>query len=125
MIIKHLIDIPLFVAGDNSILREILNPLRENLNLRYSLAWARVKPGEKTLRHKLISSEVYYILYGTGIMHIDNNDQEVNKNDTIYIPPNTVQFIENTGDEFLDFLCIVDPAWRPENESVLTDKAAH
>jgi len=28
------------------------------------------------------------------------------------------QYIENTGDSDLKFLCIVDPAWREENEEV-------
>ena len=123
--IRPLKDLPLIKAGDNSIIAEILNPLKETTNIRYSLAWARVKPGKKTLRHTLASSEVYYILNGTGIMHMNNRKKIVKRNDTIYIPPNTIQFIENTGDRSLDFLCIVDPAWRPEDESVFTGKPVH
>jgi mannose-6-phosphate isomerase-like protein (cupin superfamily) len=34
----------------------------------------------------------------------------------IYIPPKGVQYIENTGDSDLEFLCIVDPPWFPEAE---------
>ena len=119
MVIKHLLDIPSIIAGDNSILCEILNPHKETLNICYSLAWAMVKPGEKTLVHKLAASEVYYIIKGSGIMSIDNEKKPVNKNDTIYIPPNTRQFIENNGKENLEFLCIVDPAWTPDAEKIL------
>ncbi len=119
MYVKHLKDRPEFLASDHSLLREILNPLKEELNIRYSLAWARVKPGEKTLVHKLEASEVYYIINGSGIMHINNEEKRVNKNDTIYIPPNAAQFIENTGEENLEFLCIVDPAWTPNAEKIL------
>lgn len=36
----------------------------------------------------------------------------------IYIPPHSKQFIENNGSVNLKFLCIVDPAWKPEDEEV-------
>jgi mannose-6-phosphate isomerase-like protein (cupin superfamily) len=118
---KHLKDCSEFVAGDNSLLREILNPKKENIPIHYSLAWAMVKPGEKTLPHALKSTEVYYVVNGTGRMHINNEKRLVKLNDTVYIPPNAVQYIENTGNENLEFLCIVDPAWQPETETILKD----
>ncbi|MFH0771399.1 MAG: hypothetical protein V1933_02145 [Candidatus Omnitrophota bacterium] len=34
----------------------------------------------------------------------------------IYIPPKATQYIENKGSRDLKFLCVVDPAWRKENE---------
>ena len=37
----------------------------------------------------------------------------------VYIPPHALQFIENTGPVDLEFLCIVDPPWRQEDEEVL------
>lgn len=116
---------PSIIAGDGSVLKEILNPLKENLTIHYSLAWARIEPGEKTLAHKLSSSEVYYILNGAGIVHIDNNEKKVCKNDTIYIPADSIQFIENTGAQSLEFLCIVDPPWCPEIESIITARPIH
>ena len=39
--------------------------------------------------------------------------------DTIYVPPGAPQFVLNTGVIPLVFLCIVDPAWRVEDEQVL------
>ena len=51
-------------------------------------------------------------------MHINDEVEEVGAYDTIYIP-NAVQYIENTGDEELEFICIVDPAWRAEDEVVM------
>ena len=121
MYIKHLKDCPEFIAGDNSHLREILNPGKVQIKINYSLAWAMVKPGEKTLPHKLKNSEVYYIIKGTGTIYINNERKLVEKNDTVYIPPDAVQFIENTGEKNLEFLCIVDPAWTPETETILKD----
>lgn len=119
MYIKHLKDCPEFVAGDDSLLREILNPKKEDISIHYSLAWAYVKPGEKTLVHELKISEVYFILKGKGTMYINNGKKNIDKDDTIYIPLNAAQFIENTGKENLEFLCIVDPAWTPDAEKIL------
>jgi mannose-6-phosphate isomerase-like protein (cupin superfamily) len=119
MYVKHLKDCPEFVARDNSLLQEILNPLKEDLNIHYSLAWAQVKPGNKTLSHRLKVCEVYYILKGTGIIHINNEEKKVHDNNTIYIPSGATQFIENDGDKNLEFLCIVDPAWTPDAEEIL------
>ncbi|MBD3168772.1 MAG: cupin domain-containing protein [candidate division Zixibacteria bacterium] len=107
------------VAGDRTILRELFNPLKQDLQLRCSLAHARVKPGQITRLHKLKTSEVYYILEGTGEMHINDETEAVHTNQAIYIPPGSHQRIKNTGGGELVFLCIVDPAWRQEDEEVL------
>ncbi len=120
MFIKKFQNCAEFIAGDSTILRETISPLndKENLKIRYSLAHAILKPGKKSYRHKLKTSEVYYILEGDGIMHIDDETAAVESGDTIYIPPNSAQYIENTGKADLKFLCIVDPAWRKEDEEV-------
>ncbi len=119
MLIKELQKCTEFIAGDKTILREILHPEKENIETGYSLAHAKVKPGESSLPHRLKTSEVYYILEGEGIMHIDNESATVRKNQTVYIPPGAVQYIENKGNSELSFLCIVDPAWRQKDEEVL------
>lgn len=108
----------MFLAGDNTQLRELLHPDKQPINLRYSLAHAVVPPGQVSLEHSLTTSEVYYILSGRGEMHIDDEIQTVGPGDAIYIPPNARQFIHNVGAEALVFICIVDPAWRAEDETV-------
>lgn len=115
----HLNDCEPFLAGDNTLLREILHPDKAPLKLRYSLAHAVVKPGLTSLLHSLKTSEVYYILQGEGLMRINNENKEVGPGHTIYIPPHALQCITNTGNEDLIFLCIVDPAWRAEDEEIL------
>ena len=120
MLIKALQNCNEFIAGDNTILRELLHPDKMDLKLRYSLAHAVVKPAETSLWHKLkTSSEVYYILEGEGIMYIDNESKQVYAGQTIYIPPNAKQRIKNTGKSDLKFLCIVDPAWKKEDEEIV------
>jgi mannose-6-phosphate isomerase-like protein (cupin superfamily) len=112
-------DCPQFVAGDGTILRELLQPAKSDVDFRYSLAHAIVPPQSTSQPHRLRTTEVYYILSGNGLMHIDDETAEVGPGQSVYIPPHAVQWIENKTDQELAFLCIVDPAWRPEDEEVL------
>ena len=118
MFIKDLKKCKKIIAGDNTTLRELLSPLNEKVSTRYSLAHATVKPGEITHEHRLKSSEVYYILKGEGEMYINGEKEKVLSGQVIYIPPNSVQRIKNIGTCKLVFLCIVDPAWRAEDEEI-------
>lgn len=119
MFIKDLKNCKEFTAGDNATLRELLHPDKEEVKLCYSLAHAVVKQGETSYRHKLKRSEVYYILEGKGMMYIDHESREVCPGQTVYIPPHATQWIKNIGQGDLKFLCIVDQAWRQEDEEVL------
>jgi mannose-6-phosphate isomerase-like protein (cupin superfamily) len=119
MIIKSLANVADIAAGDASRLKELLHPDKEPLDIGYSLAHAVVKPGERTLPHRLASSEVYFVLEGRGLMRVDAEAAEVGAGQAVYIPPGAAQSIENTGPDDLAFLCIVDPAWRAEDEEVL------
>ena len=107
------------ISMDKAALREILSPLRENMDIRYSLAHAKVKPGEATLPHKIKSSEVYYIMSGDGEMYINDEVEVVRQGHVIYIPANSIQYIKNMGNSELIFLCIVDPPWKAENEELV------
>jgi mannose-6-phosphate isomerase-like protein (cupin superfamily) len=119
MIIKSLANVADIAAGDASRLKELLHPDKEPLDIGYSLAHAVVKRGERTLPHRLASSEVYFVLQGRGLIRVDAEAAEVEAGQAVYIPPGAVQSIENTGPDDLAFLCIVDPAWRAEDEEVL------
>lgn len=119
MFIRNVADCQQIVAGDGCHLRELLNAKKETRAYRYSLAHAVVKPGAKTKPHALRTSEVYYILEGTGRMYIGEETADVTPGDVIDIPPQAVQRIENTGNTDLVLLCIVDPAWCPEDEKIL------
>jgi len=118
MIIKNLQNCPEFIAGDKTVLRELLHPDKMDVKCRYSLAHAVVKPKESSAPHALKTTEVYYILEGEGVMHIDKESAKIRAGDMVYIPPNARQFITNSGNSELKFLCIVDPAWRREDEIV-------
>lgn len=119
MLIKRFSGQKEIIAGDNCILRELLSSVNDNVESRYSLAWAKVPVGKTTIKHAMKTTEVYLILKGKGKMCINDEVEEVGVYDTIYIPPNAVQCIENVGEEELEFICIVDPAWRAEDEVVI------
>lgn len=122
MLIRKLHECEEFIAGDGTQLRELLHPDKQPIELRYSLAHAVVPVGQTSVPHSLTTSEVYYILSGTGEMHIADEVQTVEPGDAVYIPPNARQFIRNSGAEPLVFICIVDPAWRKEDETVYADE---
>jgi len=119
MLVKDLSDCDEFIAGDGSVLRQLLHPDKVNVVCRCSLCHATVKPGQTTRPHRLKTSEVYYILEGQGLMSVDGESQAVRPGQAIYIPPHSTQHIKNTGESDLEFLCVVDPAWREENEEIL------
>ena len=119
MFIRKIDDCPEFVAGDNTRLREVFHPDKDRLELRYSFAVARVAPGETTLLHRLVHSEVYHLLEGAGEMEVEGERHRVRAGDVIYVPPGAAQRIANTGEGELAFVCIVDPAWRAEDEELL------
>jgi mannose-6-phosphate isomerase-like protein (cupin superfamily) len=119
MFIRDLKECKEFTAGDGTALRELLHPDKAALSLRYSLAHAVLASGRTSRPHRLKTSEVYYILEGEGLMHINGEEKKVFPGQAIYIPPQATQFITSTGKTDLVFICIVDPAWRLEDEEVL------
>ena len=118
MLTRSLSDCKEILAGDNTLLRELLHPVRNGAAIRYSLAHAKLARGTASLPHRLKTSEVYYFISGQGRMHVDGEVTPVGPEQVLYVPPGAVQHVENTGTDELVFLCIVDPAWRAEDEEV-------
>ena len=122
MIIRDIQNCEYFEAMDKTILCELLHPDREDgdFKMDLSVAHAILKPLDSSIPHKLKNSvEIYYILQGKGIMHIDEEMEEVKSGQIVYIPPNSKQYLENTGNEELKFLCIVNPKWHEEDEELV------
>jgi len=49
-------------------------------------------------------------------MHIHNEARDVCVGDVILIPPQAIQWIENTGDCELQLIAIVSPPWREQDD---------
>jgi len=118
MLIKRLKDCREITAGDRTRLRELLHPARDAAAIRYSLAVAWLAPGKRSRAHRLKTAEVYYLVRGEGVMHIGDEAAKVEAGDAVYIPPDSVQWLENTGQDEIEFICVVDPAWRPADEEI-------
>ncbi|MEM6963706.1 MAG: cupin domain-containing protein [Bacteroidota bacterium] len=118
MIHKKLSQIPEFLAGDRTRLKEVLHPTNDQLHLGFSLAHAYLNVGEKSLPHRLAHSETYYFLQGEGIIYVAGAEKTVEKNDVVYVAPNAEQYVVNTGKDRLEFLCIVSPPWSAETEEI-------
>jgi len=122
MIIRDIADYPHERVIDRSLLVELLHPdkVPGAAGLSCSIAHAIVPSGESTLPHRLSrSTELYYILGGTGEMHIGNEQSAVHAGQCILIPPGARQHIRNTGETDLIFLCIVAPKWQADDEHLV------
>ena len=108
-----------FVANDGCKVRELLHPKNDAIDLAFSLAIAEVEPGHRTHRHRLAQTEVYYVVAGSGVVHIDGEQRQVGAGDAVLIQPRQVQWIENTGTETLKFAAVVSPPWRSDDDERL------
>ena len=105
------------VANDGSRLRELLHPDRGGPEVSYSVAVARVDPGEATAPHRLeAETELYLFIGGSGRMHVDEESAQVGDGDLVFVPAGSRQWVECSGDEPLRFLVVVSPPWLAEHD---------
>ena len=109
-----------FIDGDEGTkIKQYFHPHNTANGINYSLAQFTLQSGKKSKRHKIKSSEIYYVLEGSGKLTVSDQSYLLQKDDSAYVPPNAEQFIENTGNGILRFLCIVEPAWKADDEVLL------
>ena len=119
MITKRIQDTEPILGDEGTEIRQIFHPHNTLNGINYSLAQFTLKSGKKTKLHRIKSSEIYYILQGKAQLKINDELFELGENDSAYVPPNSKQFIKNNGNENLRFLCIVEPAWKPDDDELL------
>ncbi len=119
MFTKSLADCPPLLANDGCRIFELLHGKNDTIDLPYSLAVAEVEVGQSSYRHRLRQSEIYFILAGRGRMHVDDETRELAVGDTVVIPPQAAQWIDNIGDELLRFVAVVSPTWRAQDDELL------
>ena len=113
---KHLDDCEEIIANDGCRLKELLHPKNDLLDLPYSFSVATVEPGKSTYRHTLKQSEVYFILEGQGRLHAGSEITDLVKGGSALVLANQEQWLKNTGDSDLEFIVIVSPPWREEDD---------
>ena len=119
MLIKSVRQGAVVTANDGCQLVELLHPKNDPVSLPYSLAIAEVAPHQSSYRHRLAQDEVYYLLSGVGVMHVDEQTSTVKAGDAIHIPAGAVQWIENPASEPLRFAAIVSPPWTAADDERL------
>ncbi len=77
---------------------------RRDLNELGFLAIARLEPGKTIESHVDPMEEIYFVLSGTGLMHVDDEVQQVKPGDATWIPTGAAHSLENNGTEILVIL---------------------
>ena len=106
-------------GNEGAIIYDLLNPQHVENAIRYSLAHVNLSRGKSTLPHIMKTSEVYYILEGNGSLYVNDEIEDVKVGDVVFVLSGSKQHIQNTGSKDLKFLCIVDPAWKKDDEIIL------
>ncbi len=120
MLKRSIQDTPSFVAGDETLIREVLHPKNEAIPLPYSLAFATLATGKSSRPHILqTSSEVFVFTQGTGEIFVGEESTRVSTGDVVHVPMGAKQYIKNDSDGELKFWCIVAPSWSKKDEIVL------
>ena len=112
-------DIESIQGNEGLKIKQFFNPQNTQNKINYSIAQFTLKSEGKSILHKIKSSEIYYILEGEGDLKVNDTVFHLQKDDSFFISPNSKQFIKNTGSGNLRFLCIVEPAWKVEDETIL------
>ena len=82
-----------------------------------SLAEETLPPGRAvTPHHHRELEEIYYIVSGSGVMRVGDEQQEVFAGDAIYVPRGHTHTLENTGNEAIRLLVVCGPAFFYEDE---------
>jgi mannose-6-phosphate isomerase-like protein (cupin superfamily) len=111
------------VAPDGAEIRNLIH--HPQGATRLGLAEALVPPGASTAKvyHRTNYEEIWYILRGTGVMHLHQSHQQseevfaVEADDAVLIPPGHGFWVENTGSTDLVFLCCGSPPWPGADEA--------
>ncbi len=121
MLKKSLNQIPSFVAGDKTIIKEFIHPNNDpDADPHYSLAHATIEIEEASEPHILHNnSELYIILSGEGEIHIGKEVSILRGGDAALVPKGVLQWVKNIGKTPLRFYVIVSPPWQAEDEEVL------
>jgi len=108
-----------FITRDGSLIRELMHPDTHN-NRNQSLAEATIEQGQQTQLHcHIMSEELYFILGGTGLMTLGEQQFMVVEGDTICINPGVAHKIHNTGEDTLRILCCCSPAYQHHDTEIL------
>lgn len=114
---KNAAGLPFFEASDGCLLAEVIHPNNDDTRADLSVARATLPPGQSTRPHMLEFVEIYYVISGQGVMHLGEEEVQVEADSCVYLPPRTDQWLHNPSpDQDLVFLCLCQPAYDPAKD---------
>lgn len=78
----------------------------EHLKSMEFFAWAVLPAGNTIEEHIDEVEEIYFILYGRGLMKVGDEEREVKEGDAIWIPAGEPHRLVNNGSENTFFVCV-------------------
>ena len=79
-----------------------------------AITLVEMEPGGVQHIHSHKPEQMYYILEGSGIMTVDDEQRQVQAGDCIYYPPFAKHSLENTGGTMLRYLSAASPSFTTE-----------
>jgi len=111
MIVSHAKNVQgINYGGNGNVLKKVLISPEQGWQ-DYVMRLFELSPGNNScsLRHSHEWPHIVYIVGGTGIIHLDGTDHEVEAGSFAYIPGGKIHQLINTGKETFSFICIVPP----------------
>jgi mannose-6-phosphate isomerase-like protein (cupin superfamily) len=93
-----------YVAHRGGIARMVLTS--QFLKSMEFFAWAALPAGNTIEEHVDEVEEIYFILYGQGLMKVGSEEREVTQGDAIWIPAGEPHRLINNGSENAFFICV-------------------
>jgi mannose-6-phosphate isomerase-like protein (cupin superfamily) len=111
MLIVNRLDSKVINTPHGSEIRPLMDRTTSPIN-QCSLAEELLPPGATVPPHRHeVLEEVYYILEGSGVMTVGENQREVGAGDAVYIPRQHRHTLTNTGSTSMRILLICGPAF--------------
>jgi len=98
-----------YIAHGGAIAQMILD--RRILKEIGFLAIANLAPGKEIEAHVDPMEEIYFVLSGSGKMHVNEDSRQVHPGDATWIPAGSSHSLLNNGDEDLVILVVASPNW--------------
>lgn len=116
MQIVTLSDCPDYVAPDLAVAKEFMSPRVSGLN-NLSIAEITIPPGVTVKKHyHLKSEEVYHIVSGSGIMHLDEEEALISPGQAVSIKVGQWHSIRNQSADPLVMIVTCAPAWDAQDQ---------
>jgi mannose-6-phosphate isomerase-like protein (cupin superfamily) len=99
-----------------SVIRPLVDRTTSDIT-QCSLAEELLPPGCAVTPHfHAETEEIYYVIAGTGLMRVGDEEAEVGPGDAVFIPRGNVHTLRNTGAEPMRIVLVCGPAFSRADE---------